>query len=260
MRLQARDLTVRYPTRPHDALRGVSLEVQAGSFYAVLGPNGSGKSTLIRALLGAVAPRSGDVILGERPLKEWSRTELARTAAVVPQREEVAFPLTVREMVAMGRYPHLGSFRPEGEGDRTAILEAMDRCDVARFARRDVNTLSGGEMQRVRIARALAQEPRVLLLDEPTASLDIRHEMSILELLRTWADSGLTIVLVTHGLNLAARFADHILLLHEGAQAADGTPEEVLREDILGKVYEWPVRVSRDPLTGALRVTPLTTA
>jgi iron complex transport system ATP-binding protein len=232
------------------------MEVPDGSLYAVLGPNGSGKSTLMKALLGVVPLRSGQVEIDARPLDAWTRRALARVVGVVPQSESIAFPLTVREMVGMGRYPHLGALAPEGAGDRAAVERALRQCDVAELRDRDVTTLSGGEMQRVRIARALAQEPRALLLDEPTASLDIRHEMAILELLRSWADGGMTILVVTHGLDLAARFADRILLLSRGSVAAEGTPAEVLRARVLEEVYRWPIAVTQDAETGAPRVTP----
>ncbi|MBW3535714.1 MAG: heme ABC transporter ATP-binding protein [Gemmatimonadetes bacterium] len=257
MRFSARDVVAGYARAPEPVLDGVSLAVPPGTLYAVLGPNGSGKSTLLRVLLGALAPTAGVVELDGRPLPAWNRRELARSVGVVPQSESIAFPLSVRELVAMGRYPHLGFLRAEGDADRSAVAAALERCDVAALRDRDVTTLSGGELQRVRIARALAQEPRALALDEPTASLDVRHEMSILELLRASADQGLTVVLVTHHLNLAARFADRMLLLHEGRVAAEGTPREVFVEDVLERVYGWPVRVDEDPVAGAPRVVAL---
>jgi iron complex transport system ATP-binding protein len=157
----------------------------------------------------------------------------------------------------MGRYPHLGHLKPEGEADRAAIRAALEQCDVAELVQRDVTTLSGGELQRVRIARALAQEPSALVLDEPTASLDIRHEMSIFQLLRESVEGGMTVLLITHHVNLAARFADRILLLDRGKVAAEGTVQEVFREEILTGVYGWQVAVREDPDTGAPRVTPL---
>jgi len=257
MRIEAEEIVVRYPGRQSPALDGVSIELPAGSMYAVLGPNGSGKSTLMRALLGVCRVESGRTTVDGRPTDEWGRTELARAVGAVPQTESVAFPLTVREMVAMGRYPHLGPLAAETGRDRAAVERALSSCDVTDLANRDVTTLSGGEFQRVRIARAFAQEPRALVLDEPTASLDIRHQMAILELLRASADEGMTVLLITHGLDLVAQFADHMLLLAEGRVAAHGTPEEVIREDVLSDVYRWPVSVHHDSGTGALRVTPL---
>ena len=257
MKLQAERLTVRYAGAARPALDGVSLTIPAGRFTAVLGPNGSGKSTLLRALMGAVRPQEGGASVDGREARRWDRRELARAVGVVPQSEVVAFPITVREMVAMGRYPHLGPLRAEGARDRAAVDLAIQRCDIGDLRDRHVTALSGGELQRVRIARALAQEPRALALDEPTAGLDLRHEMSILGLLRDWADDGMTVLLITHQLNLAARFADLMVLLDRGTVAAEGTPAEVLREDVMERVYDWPVRVDEDPVTGSLRVVPL---
>jgi iron complex transport system ATP-binding protein len=257
MRLTAEGLVVRYPGSARPALDGVAMDVPEGSMYAVLGPNGSGKSTLVRAILGSIPLSSGRALLDGRPVASWTRKERARAVGVVPQNETIAFPLTVREMVAMGRYPWLGALGAERDADREAVKRALDQCDIADLARRDVTTLSGGEFQRVRIARALAQEPRVLVLDEPTASLDIHHEMAILELLKAFAEQGMTVVLVTHGLDLAGRFADRILLLSAGHVAAAGPPGEVLRAEVLEAVYRWPVHVSVDTATGATRVTPL---
>jgi iron complex transport system ATP-binding protein len=243
------DLSVRYSGAVGPALDGVTLDVPAGGMTAVLGPNGSGKSTLLRALLGVVPVEAGTVELGGREVREWNRAALAREIGVVPQGEESPFPMSVREMVAMGRYPHLGPWRREGPADREAIHEAMERCDVGGLAERPISTLSGGERQRARIARALAQQAPTLALDEPTASLDVGHEMEVFELLRTLSDGcGTTVLLVTHHLNLAARFADRLVLLERGRVAAAGPPRRVLSEEVLERVYGWPVRV--DPFPG----------
>lgn len=257
MIFETRDLAVSYGRGGRLALDGVDMEVPEGILYAVLGPNGSGKSTLVRALMGVLTPRRGLALVGGVPATEWSRRELARQVGAVPQTESMAFPLTVRELVAMGRYPHLGPLRAEGPQDREAIARALERCDAAELASRPVTALSGGELQRVRIARALAQEPRALVLDEPTASLDIRHEMAIFGLLRESGRQGMTVLLVTHNLNQAARFADRILLLDRGRVAAEGSVEDVVQEEILEEVYGWPVAVRPDPVSGAPQVTPL---
>lgn len=257
MTFDAMDLAIRYGGARRRALDGVTMRVPKGAFYAVLGPNGSGKSTLMKALLGVVAPEAGRVLIDGRDTNSWTRRCLARTVGAVSQAEHLAFPMTVRDYVAMGRYPHLGPFRPEGQADREAIMEAMVRCDIEELGKRSVMTLSGGELQRVRIARALAQVPTGLVLDEPTASLDIRHEMTIFRLLRDSADRGMTVLLITHHLNLAARFADRFLLLSQGRLAAEGEAREVFNEDTLASVYDWPVSVGLDPETGAPRVTPL---
>jgi iron complex transport system ATP-binding protein len=261
MSWRAERLAFRYPGADRDAIDGVSLDVPQGACTALLGPNGSGKSTLLRLLLGVLAPRSGQVLFGGRPVGGWSRGELAREIGVVPQGEELAFPVTARELVGMGRYPHLGSWRRESATDRAAVDEAMRTCDVLHLERRLVSSLSGGEQQRARLARALAQQPRVLALDEPTAALDISHEMSIFELLRQLGRAGVTVLLATHNINLAARYATRFVLMDGGRIAADGAPAEVMRQELLESVYRWPLRVTSHPGpgpdTGAPQVTPI---
>lgn len=257
----AAGLRYRYAGADRDAVSNVDLAVPRGALYAIIGPNGCGKTTLLRLLLGAIRPHAGEIAYDGRPLHDRPRRDLARRVGVVPQTEEIVFPLSVRDLVAMGRYPHLGPWRAEGPGDRTAVAAAMDRCDVAAFADRPMGTLSGGERQRARLARALAQQPDTLVLDEPTASLDIAHEMGIFELLRELADGGVTILMVTHNLNVAARYADRLLLMDRGRPAAEGTPADVFHTDTLGDVYRWHVAVARHPGpgpdTGAPQVTPL---
>ena len=257
MNFETRSLSVRYRPDAPRALDRVTMRVPAGTLYAVLGPNGSGKSTLMRALLGTVTPEEGEALVGDRPVRRWKRRELARAVGAVSQRESTAFPISVRGLVEMGRYPHLGPLRSMTPADRATVDAALQRCHIEELADRSVGTLSGGEFQRTRIARALAQAPSALVLDEPTASLDIRHEMGILRLLRRSADEGVTVVLVTHHLNLAARFADRLLLLGEGRVAAEGPVEEVFQAPILEQVYGWPLSVRRDPVSGSPAVTPL---
>ena len=243
--LDVRDASFRYPGAARDALAGVSLAVSAGEFVALLGPNGSGKTTLVRLALGLHAPHAGSVAILGRAAGQWPRGALARAVGVVSQREDNLFPQRVRETVQLGRYPHLGPWARERDEDRAAVERALQRCDVAGLADRWLWTLSGGEYQRVRIARALAQEPQLLVLDEPTASLDLRHEMELFELVRGLVDgSGLAAVFVTHDVNLAARFADRLLLLAEGRVRAAGTPADVLRGDIVEAVFGWPLAVS----------------
>ena len=257
MIFEADGIAVRYSRDRPPALRNVSVHVPSASLYAVLGPNGSGKSTLLRALLGSVPLAGGSVRVDGKPVQAWTRRTLARAVGVVTQTENVTFPISVRDFVSMGRYPYLGALRRERVEDRRAVETALEACEALGLADRWLGTLSGGERQRVRIARAMAQEPRALVLDEPTASLDLRHEMGVLNMLRTSADGGLTVILVTHQMELAARFADRLLLLDEGSVAAEGAPGAVLREDVLGSVYRWPVAVTVDPATGHPHVTPL---
>lgn len=254
-------VTFAYQESVRPAVSELSVEIPAGACTAVLGPNGSGKSTLLRLLLGTLAPAAGRIHLNDRPLGAWSRDELARQVGVVPQGEEAVFPMTVREMVAMGRYPHLGPWRRAGDADRRAVDDAMRRCDVHTMAARDIGTLSGGERQRARVARALAQQASTLALDEPTAALDVAHEMAIFELLHDLGHAGKTVLLITHNLNLAARYADRLVLLDGGRLAAEGTPAQVLTRETVERVYGWPVEIvphpGPGPDAGAPQVVPL---
>lgn len=244
MKLQADGIRVEYPQATTPALDQVSFSLERGEFVAVAGPNGSGKTTLLRALLGLVPVQHGRVTLDGRPLRSWSRRELAETVGAMPQREEPAFPLTVEEAVLMGRWSRLGPVAATGPDDRRAITDALARCDLAGFERRAIDTLSGGEWQRARLARALAVEPRLLLLDEPSAALDIGHEMALFELLASLVRDGLGLLVITHDLNLAARYADRMLLLHQGQPVAAGTPAEVLGEELVSSIFGWPVAVA----------------
>jgi len=237
-----RGVGFQWPGATRPTLDDITLDVPGGRMTALLGPNGAGKSTLLQILLGTLAPAAGDVRFLDRALAGWQRKALAREIAVVPQGE--AEPLfSVREIVAMGRYPYLGPWQRERPEDAAAIRRAMDRCDVSAFADRWLSNLSGGERQRVRLARALAQEPSVLVLDEPTTFLDVRHEMTTFALLRDLRDAGATVVLATHNLNLAARYADELVLMRDGRIVAHGTPAHVLTADRIAAVYDWPVAV-----------------
>jgi iron complex transport system ATP-binding protein len=255
------DVRVRYPRAKRDALAGVSFDARRGTLTAVVGPNGSGKSTLVRALLGRVALTAGRILVDGEPIATQSRAALARRIAVVSQREDLSFSLQVEEYVAIGRFPHLGGWRGARSEDRAAVARAMERAGVEELARdgRRLHDLSGGEWQRVRLARALAQGGQALVLDEPTTFLDIAHEMSAFELLHQLAADGLAVLLVSHQLNLVARFADEIVLLHAGRVAAAGNPGAVMQASILERVYDWPLVVTRDPAVGAPALLPLRT-
>jgi ABC-type cobalamin/Fe3+-siderophores transport system ATPase subunit len=243
--LDVRAVSYRYPETASDALADVSLTARAGEVHAVLGPNGSGKTTLVRVALGLVPPTRGRAAILGRPAGDWSRRDLARVVGVVTQREDNLFPQRVRETVLLGRYPYLTIWGTERPEDHAAVERALARCDVSSLANRWIWTLSGGEYQRVRLARALAQEPKLLVLDEPTASLDVRHEMQLFELVRVLADrDGLAVVLITHHVNLAARFADRVLLLADGRPAGDGPPAAVLTRETVERVFAWPVSIA----------------
>lgn len=248
-------LSFRYAHANIDAVHRLDLDVFGGEMVALLGPNGSGKSTLLRLMLGARRPLSGSVLLLGRAVNDWPREEIARRIGVVTQAEELVFPMTVRDLVAMGRYPHLGAWRRESAADRAAIARALERCGMNELAHRSVLELSGGERQRARVARALAQEPRTLLLDEPSASLDIAHEMALFELLAELRADGVTLVVVTHNINIAARYADRLVLLDRGRMAAAGAPHDVLTRTIVEDVYRWPVAIRTED--DAPQVVPL---
>lgn len=244
MTLDLERVSYRYPGAQRDAVAAVSLSVGPRQFHAVLGPNGSGKTTLVRVALGAVTPLAGSAVVDGRPASSWPRRDLARLVGVVPQREDNLFPQRVRETVLLGRYAHLSVWGRERAEDRAAVDRALAACDVAHLADRWLWTLSGGEYQRVRVARALAQEPKLLVLDEPSMSLDLQHEMELFELVRSLVErQGLGVLMITHDLNLAARFADSVLLLEGGRPVAAGTPAEVLTQETVTTVFSWPVAI-----------------
>jgi len=258
VRIETARVTVRYPRSRKPALDAVSLVVEEGSMHAVVGPNGSGKSTLLKAMLGWLKPLHGKVILGSRRLEEWPARERARNVGVVVQSESFPFELTVRDLVSMGRYPHRPKFSlaMERHRDRHRVVSAIVECRLEALADRRLNSLSGGELQRARIARALAKEPRLLVLDEPTSNLDLRHRMGIFGLLRNRADRGCTVLVITHEIELAARFVDRVTVLAEGRVVADGPPAQAVTGEVLTRTYRWPVSVTVEEDSG-FRITPL---
>ncbi len=251
------ELSVTYPRAVTPALQRVSLAVDAGKVTAVVGPNGSGKSTIVRALLRRVALTHGRITLGDDVITSLDARAIARRVSVVPQREEVQMALPVHEFVALGRHVHLGAFTPLGASDRAAVGDALERAGMSHLADRTTDTLSGGEWQRVRIARALAQQAPIIVLDEPTTFLDIAHEMAVFELIDALANEGRAVLVISHQLNLVARFASHIVLLSAGEVAAAGSAADVMRGDVLERVYDWPLVVTRDPAVGAPALVPL---
>lgn len=228
-----------------DVLREVSWRVAPGELWAILGPNGAGKSTLVKAALGLVPLRSGTLCVQGRPIAEWHRDALARVAAWVPQNTEALTGFTGLELVLMGRSPHLGRWGLPSAADLVRAQGALQELGIEAFASRPVDRLSGGERRLLYFARALAQEPRLLLLDEPTAFLDLRHQVESLGCLRRRAQQGTAVVAILHDVNLAAAFADRVLLLKDGAVVACGETREILRADALEALYGVPI-------TGAL--------
>jgi iron complex transport system ATP-binding protein len=239
------------------ALSGVDLNVRRGVLTAVLGPNGAGKSTLVRALSGRLPLRAGTVELGGAPLAGLERAEIAARLAVMHQHAEVALGFCVREVVAMGRAPHQGRWMIETPADRAIIDEVMAACDLGGVAARQVDALSGGEQRRVALARALAQRAKILLLDEPTAHLDVRHALDVLGVLRREvAERDVACLVVLHDLNLAASHADEIVLMQGGRVAASGPPAEVFRRSVLEPVFEAPLVVGEHPDLPGVFVVP----
>jgi len=239
-------------------LRTVSLQIRAGVFFTLIGPNGSGKTTLLRVIAGLQRTAAGTVAIAGRPLSGYGRKELARVIAVVPQHFPVDFPFTVEETVLMGRTPHMGLAAIEKKIDFDLARQAMEFTDVVHLANRRLDQLSGGERQRVVIARAICQQPRIILLDEPTAALDPAHQMKIMDLMeRLRQERQTTIVMVTHDLNLAALYGGQVLLIREGGIVCSGTPAEVLQKDLLEDVYGCCMQVDINPLGGMPRVMPV---
>jgi len=234
----------------HTALGGISVVIPPGVVCAVAGPNGAGKTTLLRALAGALSREEGTVLVGGLDPSATPPAALARVMAVLPQRPAAPTGLTVREAVAWGRDPHLGRLARPGPEDRRAVDAALEQTGTRGLADRPVETLSGGELHRVLIARALAQAPRVLLLDEPTVHLDLNHQVEVMQLLRRLAGEGLTIVVAIHDLNLAAAYCDRIALLARGRLLAFGEPGEVIRSDLIQQAYGAAVVTRVNPATG----------
>jgi iron complex transport system ATP-binding protein len=228
---------LRHAFGAQSVLGGVDLEVARGEFVSVVGPNGAGKSTLLRLLIGLLHLQEGSVDLFGRPLAQQSRREVARLCAFVPQGFHTEFAFTVREMVAMGRTPYLGRFRPESPDDEAAIFQALEATDLNSLWNRRVTELSGGEQQRVLLARAFAQGSPLLVLDEPNASLDLFHAHQLLQLTRNRVDGGGTALVALHDLALAAKYCDRMIVLNRGEVHDRGRPADVLKESTLREVF-----------------------
>jgi iron complex transport system ATP-binding protein len=236
--LVLRDVTAGYGSSA-DQLQSVNFTVSAGEIVCVLGPNGAGKTTLVRVASGLLTPRSGSVRLASQPIAQRTRLEVARLLAVVEQMQELAEGFTVRDVVAMGRAPHQDAWMRASAEDDRIIDDALQRCELTTLANRSARQLSGGEQKRVAVARALAQEPKVLLLDEPGAFLDVRHQLELYELLRdVVTKKSVACLVVMHDLNVAAQYADRIVLMKSARVVASGTVAEVLTESIVNDTFE----------------------
>jgi iron complex transport system ATP-binding protein len=233
--LTARAATAGYGHFP--AVTGVYLDVEAGRCLAVLGPNGAGKSTLLRALAGVLPLSAGTILLEGRPLAQWQRREVAKRVTLVPQSVQFTFPVSVEEVVAQGRAPHLGPWRSATAADRAAVQRALEAVGLADKAQISIHQLSGGERQRVILARALATEARVLLLDEPATALDLHHQAELASVVRQRLKAGVAVVLVAHDLNFALALADEVLVLQRGAVVAHGSPSQVVSPQLLRCVF-----------------------
>lgn len=244
--MQVRGVSVRYGSSV--VLDGIDAQIRHGELLAILGPNGAGKSTLLSVLSGDVKPTSGQVLLDGEPLAHWTTLQQARRRAVMTQEQRVSFSFRSVDVVRMGRSPWRGTDR--ADEDEQVVAEAMTLAEVITLADRLFPTLSGGEKARTAFARALAQQVSVLLLDEPTAALDIHHTEQVLIELRAMADRGVAVVAVVHDLSLAGAYADRLLLVDKGTVVAAGPPAEVLEPALLSRVYEHPVDVIAHPVTG----------
>lgn len=256
--LEARDLTVAYDHRI--AVADLTLSLNAGEVTAIIGPNGAGKSTLLRALNGQLPKSAGAITLDGQPLERLNRRSISRQIAVVAQEAELRFPVTVLEFVLGGRFAwatHSG-WGWETERDLQVANAVINETELSDLSARLMNELSGGERQRALMARALATEAPILLLDEPTANLDLSHQATLLTLVRKRCDEhGSAALVVTHDINLAAQFANNITLMKQGRAVHSGTPREVLRPEILREVFEVKVLVDTHPITGGPRITPV---
>ncbi|MEP6819432.1 MAG: ABC transporter ATP-binding protein [bacterium] len=256
--LEARDITVKYGSRL--AVSGVSLTLEPGEVTTIIGPNGAGKSSVLRTLNAGIATATGQIILDDEPLSSYSRRAIAKRIAVVAQEADLRFPVTVFEFVLGGRYAwsNTSGWGWETSHDVAVAREVLNETQLEELSDRLMTELSGGERQRAVLARALATEAGILLLDEPTANLDLAHQATILALVRKRCDTrGTAALVVTHDINLAAEFSNHVLLMKEGKSVAFGTPDEVLTPDLLKEVFAVRVLVDAHPISGVPRITPV---
>lgn len=254
--LEIQDISINYGICT--IVRDVSFALEAGKTTALLGANGAGKTTLLRALNAALPPAKGAILLNGKPIQKFSRREIAQEIAVVAQETETKFPITVLEFVLAGRFARATAFGWETERDLQIALSSMELCDLANYENRRMNRLSGGERQRIVLARALATEAKILLLDEPTANLDLAHQAMMFRLVRArCASENASAIVITHDLNLASEFADEIILLKTGKILAKGRPETVLTEENLAKVFGVKVLLDENPVSKKRRVTTI---
>lgn len=241
----------------HTVLQDIELHVEQGEVLAIVGPNGAGKSTLLKAMSGIITAHKGRVLLQGHNIKKLSARVVARSMAYAPQQIRVELPITVEQTVSMGRIPHRGWLMPFNKEDRKVVEKSIELVGLTQLANQRIDELSGGELQRAILGRVLAQSSELLLLDEPTSYLDLKYQSELLQLVKELSHSrGATVVITVHDLNLAALYADRIALLGDGRLRALGSPEEVLTEENLSGIYNFPILVSRHPIYGTPLVTP----
>ena len=246
--LSVQRITAGYEKTP--VIRDVTFTTPFRSIMGVIGPNGAGKTTLFRTISRVLKPMDGKILYRDRDIDGLSRKEFARKVAVIPQFRAVPPPFTVEEFVSLGRYPHRGRLSPFTQEDRRIIAENLSLLGLTDFRDRKVSALSGGELQRVVLAQGLVQKPELLLMDEPTAHLDITHKIRVLDLIGSLSEqAGLTVLIILHDLNLACAYCDRVLIMKGGTVHATGAPESVLTRETIEEVYQTPVRVGKDPVT-----------
>jgi iron complex transport system ATP-binding protein len=255
--ISGQNINFSYDKKP--VLKDLFFTVEDGRIAAIIGPNGSGKTTLLKIINGLLFPDGGQMLISGRETSKWSRKDIAKTVAIVPQENPSIFSFYAEEIVLMGRFPHLKNFAFEEKKDYKIVHEAMEKTDTLSLALRRFDELSAGERQRILIARALAQEPKILLLDESTVFLDLKHQVQFLSLLRQLnREQKLTVIFVTHDINLAGQHADQIILLYCGKNYAIGNPAEVITAANIKEVYDVDVLVDQNPQNGLPRMTLLT--
>lgn len=243
--------------KDQSVLNQLNMDIPEGVFTAIVGPNGCGKTTFVKQLIKSLKPQSGELSLFDKPLSNYSHKALGKVIAYVPQATQIGFDFTVEEVVMMGRYPHLRRFQAESQRDKDIAAEAMKATGVWHLRHELANELSGGEQQRVIVAKALAQEPQVLILDEPISHLDLHHQVELMSLIRRLPrEKGITVVAIIHDLNLAMDYSDHVVMMQQGRVAYAGPPTETISEASIKSIYNLEVCLIENPITGNPHVIP----
>ncbi len=243
--IKAKNIYFSYNTK--DVIKNVSFSLEQGEFLGIIGPNGAGKSTILRILCGILRPKTGDIFIFNKDINDIDKKTLAQKIAFVPQETHFALNFPVKDIVLMGRFPYLRAFQRESRKDLEATKHALTYAQVVEFRKRPINSLSSGERQRVVLARALAQEPEILILDEPTSHLDLHHQYAIMELLKKLNTEGMSIIIVNHDLNLASLYCQRLVLMHKGCIFSKGTPQSLINEKTLNDVYKTEVKIIKHP-------------